>query len=210
MTKYDMKIEKRNKRKEKKKAKKFKKQSKARYTLFNRMSIRTLRILGPIAGLFYIGKHIYESFYVNIYDYVDADKILNLKNVSLLVLFGTILFIVASYMAIKFVKKASLANAVARNEGKPSKVYSPVLVTSLKFVLSSWFFGLLYGFQWIGVHYGEALNKGFERAFIGFCIGFGLVLLADIIEQFILTGIERKQDKARYETQMTIREMSKK
>jgi hypothetical protein len=218
MNKYEYKQMKKQKRAEKREARrkarrerrerrKFKRLSNAKYRRWQMWLVKSLRFGGPLLGFGYAGYRIYKSLFTNIYSDTISNTF-NLKYLSMLLVAGTVLFGFALWYGLKWMKTAIAANAVARNQGEPSLMYSPILVTFIRAILGIWLFGLLYLFNFIGVHYGEALNNGFEQAFIAYSIGFGLLLTGDIIEQSILRKIRNKKHKAQYETQMRIFEMS--
>lgn len=218
MTKYELKqnkrlarIEKRQarrlKRKLKREERKFNRLSNTKYRLHHRLLIKSFRIGGPILGFGYAAYSLYNSLFLKLHELPTQVDKLNLRNASMLLVAGSVVLGFAVYFGFKYIKRATIANAVARNEGKPSYSYSPVVVTFIKMILSSWLFGLMYLFSYIGTHYGEALEKGFEKGLIAFIVGFGLLLVGDILEQSILKSIANRKHKAEDITRQMIYDM---
>ena len=219
MTKYEYKKEKKQKRiekrlarktkrREKRELKSFERKSNAKYRIHHRLMVKSLRVGGPILGFGYAAYKLYSGLFLN----MRGDQLVNgidLKVASMLLVAGVILLGFALWFGFKYLKTAIAANAVARNQGIPSLSYSPVVITSIRAVLSTWLFGLLYLFNYIGINYGESLNNGFKEALIAFTIGFGLLLTGDIVEQSILHKVRNQKHRAEDETRLMIYELSK-
>ena len=195
-------------RRKKRREHRFLRQSNAKYRWYHRIIIKTLRVFGPLGAFGYVAYNIYKSFFLNIHDIDPTVGVLNIKNLSLLLIFGSILLVFALYFGFKYLRTAIAANAVARNQGTPSMSYSPVVITAIRAVLSSWFFGLLYLFSYIATNYGDSLAIGFKTAFIAYCVGFGLILAGDIVEQSILHRVRNAKHKAEDETREMVLNLS--
>ena len=188
-------------RRAKREKKRFLRKSNAKFRVWHRLIIKTVRVGGPVSAFAYVIWKLVGTFKLETEDVVGK---MNLDNAVMLLFFGTIVFIFALYFGFKWLKTAIASNAVARNQGIPSLTYSPVIITFIRALLSMWFFGLMWLFNYIGLHYGESLNNGMNHMMIAFLIGFGSLMVADVIEQRILHGVRNAKHIAEDESREMI------
>lgn len=198
-------LDRKQKRIEKRKERRFNKQSDAKYRVWHRMIVKLFRIVGPLLAFAFIIWKLSELFGdIRTNNMVGA---LDLDMAVMLLFFGSVVFIAAIWYGLRWMKKATTANAIARNEGKPSLYYSPLIVTSIRFILGAWFFGLMFLFNYIGLNYGEAMHNGFEYMGIAYVCGFFSLMIGDIIEQSILKRIRSLKHEAEHEARADIKDL---
>lgn len=198
-------IERKTKRKARRAKRRFQRQSNAKYRWYHRWLVKLLRIGGPIGAFIYIGFKIFDLF-----GDIRTDNTigtLDLDMAVILLFFSSIVFMAAVWYGLKWMKKATEANAVARNQGQPSLYYSPVVVTTMRFLLGLWLFGIMYLFNYIGLHYGEAMHNGFEYMFYAYGGGFLSLFIGDLIEQGILKNVRNLKHRAEHESREDIKDL---
>lgn len=205
--KHALKIEKRDarrlKRKEKRALKKevrakerFIRNSEARYKLSHRIGVKALRVGGPVLGIAYVVWKLVGTFQLETEVQVGA---LDLNLAIILMFFLVVVGIAGIWYLTRYIKRAKTAIDVASNMGKPSFKFSPLSIDAARAVMGAWFFGLMWLFNYIGLHYGESLNAGMTHLLIGYAIAFGSVIVADVFEQTILTRISTQEHDAEAE-----------
>lgn len=177
----------------------FERKSEAKYRLWHRIVIKTLRVGGFVSAILYLGYMLYGTFQLESEEMVGK---LNLTNAIMILFFGSVAFGFALWFGWKYMKHAIASNAVAANLGQPSLKYSPVVITFVRMVLSSWFLALMWVFSYIGNTYAEALNNGMEHMITAFAIGFGSALMANIVEQRILMRVRNQKLEIESEARM--------
>lgn len=194
---------KRKLRKDKRLKKRFLKKSNAKYGFWDRLLVKTFRMGGPLLAFGYISWQVYDKLFLGLRG-EDMIGAMDLETAVALLVGSMVVFFAALWYGTKWIKKAATAQAVARNQGLPSLYYSPLVITSIRFVLGGWFFGMLYLFNYIGVTYGEALNNGFMYMAYAYVGGFVSLMIGDMIEQSILKAVRNQEHEAEDETREMI------